>query len=174
MVRFNEKPSVRPLAAARTGGALTVEANLFSRFARVVRATFFFYGDAAGTCPAPCIAVPDLTTRSRMPVADAAGGTTVQPPCMSRLMHASSRRRRLDRLFAQWRRVRTRCACWTRWSTKCRATSYACARPPRRCGTASRRPRCRRRRLMRPSLHDRIKHRSACRSIRLHLRPPCS
>jgi len=48
---------VRPLAAARTGGALTVEANLFSRFARVVRATFFFYGDAAGASPAPCIAV---------------------------------------------------------------------------------------------------------------------
>ena len=51
-MRFNERPAVRPLAAARTGGALTVEANLFSRFARVLRATFFFYGDAAGAAPA--------------------------------------------------------------------------------------------------------------------------
>ena len=55
VVRLNERPAVRPLATARAG-ALTVEANLFSRFARVLRATFFFYGDAAGAArPAlPC------------------------------------------------------------------------------------------------------------------------
>ena len=48
IVRLHERPPPRPLAAVRSGGALTVEANLFSRFARVLRATFFFYGDAAG------------------------------------------------------------------------------------------------------------------------------
>ena len=74
VVRYNERPGPRPLAAVRPGNALTLEANLFSRFARVLRATFFFYGDAAGTAVTlpvvPCgplrrHAEPDASCASR-------------------------------------------------------------------------------------------------------------